>query len=441
MDVFNQIVKRLPYLTSVIASNIVLALAGSRILHAFLFWREKRLLRNIHIPERILVVSDVNIGDAVNIQNCVEVFHRSFPRCRIDYMYNQTADPLIRANPAISRAFPIFRGSIRPTPEDYERIRDILSQGGYDFVVSFCPFLSKKDLSPAGGPAISPIRLIANILKAKAGGRENASLIFHIRRYTGELVRILTKNRPPPVNRRDREIGTRIYLSREAAEKRDLYLARMGISPDHLIVFFNPDTASPYTFIEINIQLALLTYLLHRDCVDRVLLGSGFNYRNIEKKLNSRLPGPLRNKVIIIPRDLPIDVFTALLDASTVLVTGDTGPMHIAASRRICADPEYSFRNRTALVSVFGATDSSIYGYDSRRPTHLDSNQDAPARVFESSCGQKNISCTIQKVVQTCKKDTCIGERQIPEIVEYIAEYLREHRIQIRDERIRRLGY
>ena len=175
MDVFNQIVRRLPYLTSVIASNIVLALAGSRILHAFLFWREKRLLRNIHIPERILVVSDVNIGDAVNIQNCVEVFHRSFPRCRIDYMYNQTADPLIRANPAISRAFPIFRGSIRPTPEDYERIRDILSQGGYDFVVSFCPFLSKKDLSPAGGPAISPIRLIANILKAKAGGRENAS--------------------------------------------------------------------------------------------------------------------------------------------------------------------------------------------------------------------------------------------------------------------------
>jgi hypothetical protein len=90
----------------------------------------------------------------------------------------------------------------------------------------------------------------------------------------------------------------------------------------------------------------------------------------------------------------------------------------------VCTDGDLSFRNRTAMVSLFGATDSQIYGYDSVREGYIGANQDAPSRVFDASPSCKNISCSIQRVTRTCSRGRCFDGLEIGDVAVYVKEYL-----------------
>ncbi|MCK4431236.1 MAG: hypothetical protein KAW19_08020 [Candidatus Aminicenantes bacterium] len=199
-------------------------------------------------------------------------------------------------------------------------------------------------------------------------------------------------------------------------------MAKLKINPYAKKILFNPDTTSQYTFIPFKFQLELLKGILSHKKLT-LLLNCGYIFKGIEKKLLNEIPSTLREKIVVIPRDIPIDVYAALIDNSDLFITGDTGPLHIAAARKYIVNSDARFENSTAIIGIFGATSAKIYGYDSFSPEYFPAAQDAPSKVFESNPPCKNLTC-IDKIFKNCPEVRCFDGLESEQIVSYTHNYL-----------------
>src|SRR5208282_5004272 len=67
-------------------------------------------LKSVKDFQRILVVSDIHIGDAILAAGGVAVFRDFFSQARIDYVVKKSVKCLFEGNPAISNLYPVFTG-------------------------------------------------------------------------------------------------------------------------------------------------------------------------------------------------------------------------------------------------------------------------------------------------------------------------------------------
>jgi hypothetical protein len=421
MNLLEQTIRRLPLILSKPLGKAVSHVLGDETFSNYLRKKDLALLTDIGEIKKILVVSDVNIGDAIIIQSSIEALKHYFPDSDVDYAYSAVADPIIRRNPQISNLFPIFRNPFKPSESDRRSVERLCREKPYDLVINFCPFLSGHNFRCAGCTALSPAVLVTEILRAKTKRDEPANLAFRTTEYVNQLFSESPEN---STKGKYYYSGTKIYLSPEVLKARDRYLKPLGISPDDVIVFFNPDASNKYTFLDSRLQLFLLGRLLSQDSFDLLLLGSGITFKGIERHLMANIPAPLREKVIVLDEEASLDTYASLLDICDLFITGDTGPMHIAAARKLCVDYMPAFRNRTAVVGIFGSSDPEIYGYDSFEDTYVEANQDAPSKVFEATPDCKNITCSLQRTTNKCPGGRCFDGLNIDEIVAYIGRYL-----------------
>jgi len=423
MDLLEKIGRRLPLIVSKPLGKAVYYLLGSETLTQYLRKKNAALLHNIGEIRKILVISDVNIGDAIVIQSCIEAVRHYFPDSEIDYAYTIVADPVIKRNPHISNFFPIFSSPIRPSKIERDVIKRLCREEAYDIVINFCPFLSIRDLKGAGCTTISSTMLIAEILKAKIKGNEIAHLAYRMNEYINQLFSELLEKTD---SNKGRCIcsGTKLYLSADVLAARNRYLRSFGISPDDRIVYFNPDASNKYTFLYKETQVFLLTQLLSQDTFDFLLLGPGITFQGIERYLVDNIPTPLQERLIVLDKKLSLDIYASLLDTCDLFITGDTGPMHIAAARKIAVNNTQDFKNRTAIVGIFGSSEPGIYGYDSFEDIYVEASQDAPSKVFEATPDCKDITCSLQRIISKCPGGRCFDGLNIDEIITYIGMYL-----------------
>jgi Glycosyltransferase family 9 (heptosyltransferase) len=171
-------------------------------------------------------------------------------------------------------------------------------------------------------------------------------------------------------------------------------------------------------------QAALLEQLARDTNADtRILLGEGHTEAGIGKSLFDSVSSDLRFKLRIIPKSMPLEVYSALIDFADVFVTGDTGPMHLAAARRYSRSKSFEFRNRTAILSFFGATTPRMSGYDSFQPGFLASNQDAPSWCYQAGSRCRNITC-LNKMFKTCKNVLCFEQVDVNGLATLVASYV-----------------
>ncbi|MFQ5867803.1 MAG: glycosyltransferase family 9 protein [bacterium] len=423
MQVFEQIVKWLPILSSKGASRGIELLAHSDQFSNYLRRKEASSLNQTKSMRKVLVISDANIGDTVNIQSCIEVLRYYFPDCEIDYVYSDRAHPLIAENPNISNTFPLLHGRIRPSENDRILLRNLVRERSYDLIINLCPFLSNRDFKCAGCPVIFPMRLVAHIVRAQSTKAEKAGFVYKLIEYINDMVFMLPV-RIRPQKPKYTYSGNKIYLPEDVFIRRKEFMKSVGLSSGDKIVFFNPDASNPYTFIPRHLQLELVEKIFFYNNFDFLLLGSAFTFSKIEMVLLDRIPYSLRKKVIIVPKELPIDICASLVDGCEVFISGDTGMMHIAAARKIFANLKCPFKNRTAVVSIFGATEPKIYGYDSFKPEYILASQDAPSKVFEAQPDCKNITCSAQRVIKKCLLHKCFQGIDINGVVKYVVDYL-----------------
>jgi hypothetical protein len=224
--------------------------------------------------------------------------------------------------------------------------------------------------------------------------------------------------------RQDFFLGVRTTYSDEAIEYADRFIREAGLSFRSPVIMYNPDSSSKFNLMPFESQARLLGLLVTETTADTtILLGAGHTEAGIGERLADSIPPPLRSKVRILPRSMPLDVFSALIDFADVFVSGDTGPLHLAASRRYSRSGHYQFRNRTAVLSFFGATMPRMSGYDSFQPGYLAANQDAPSWCYQAGSPCRNITC-LNKMFKTCKTVRCFEHVDVGGLATLIVGYL-----------------
>lgn len=398
------------------------AVSNSKSMATYLEKKTRNALKHLQHLERILIVSDTNIGDAVLLQIAPRVFRHHFPDCTIDYMYQKKAEPLIRHNPDIDNHIPLF--TTRDFTDDRHNtgMEQIIAEHDYDLILNFYPFFSNGELKNATCPIITPFKLVTNIIRAAHKKRDNPHVTTQANLYLHDLINLF----PDAVRPTTEPIpftGSILYFSESTAEQMRDLCHLLGIGDEDTVAYINPDTSSKYTLMPFQTQVELIRELLSNERIDHVLLGMTYSFTDLQATLYEAIPHDLRHKLIKIPKKLSMDVCAALVDRADVFITGDTAQLHFAAAYKECESNPGVFRNRTPIINIFGATWSTIYGYDSFSGKHLPPKQDAPARAFEGHPPCKNLTC-IHKTRKTCQVVRCFEGISLPPILEFVEELL-----------------
>ncbi|MEJ2637320.1 MAG: glycosyltransferase family 9 protein [Calditrichia bacterium] len=378
-----------------------------------------RRLQKIKRFENILVIGDLNIGDAVNLQVSISAIRNFFPKANIDYIINRNALNLVDGNPEITRIWPVFAGSALPTDEDLENVRQIMAMHSYDVIFNFCPFFKKNLLFAQTDNVINFFTLVSSFIRNERNRVPKNQVAYQTYLY---LHHLLSTSRP--VEKREPFRGPRIYLSDVAIRQAQAFLRNHKIAQTESFIFLNPDANSRFTRIPLQTQIELLRELIKFP--NRILIGAGHKHKNIERELLNALTPEQKEKITVIPTTLPLDAYTALLDYADIFISGDTGPLHLAAVRKVSRSGKHAFRNRTAVISVFGATAAHIYGYDSEKPGFIPAYQDAPSHAHIAGSPCRNITC-INKMAKTCKQVRCFDSLDIAKICSDIRSHLAGH--------------
>jgi hypothetical protein len=385
---------------------------GSSTTHKLLVLRNRRELKKIQKFNKILVIPDTHIGDTIMMQAASTALRDFFPAAEVHYVTNQVATPLIHGNPEISKIIPLFSGGLFPSQNDISALKKLTQTENYDLCLNLCAFIQDQELKSNGTAVLNLVSQTPSIVR----NEDDPSKINHFLYQCYRFIRDTLSSVANPI-RPDHLAGVRTTYSDEVIERAKVEAARLGASSRKPVIMINPDTACEFTLLPFERQTELLLRIVQLDAT--FLLGAGHTAQGIGQRLIDQLPSSVREKVKIIPKDLSLEVYSALIDWSDIFITGDTGPMHIAASRRFSKSGKHLFRNRTSILSIFGATPPRMSGYDSFQPGYLTPNQDAPSWSYAAGSTCRNITC-LNKMFKTCRTVRCFETVDISYLTELV---------------------
>jgi len=394
-------------------------LLGNKLLVKSFSLQSQRKIERVKKFSRFLVVADLNIGDAIICSSGVAALRKIFPRAEINFVIKKSTGGFFVGNPDITNLFPVYNGAQYPTEEDISQISKIASSKDYDLIINFSPMISDKIFGRQN--VVNFSLMAAQLIRNEKFEEKVNNVSYQAFNFIKDLFRDYL-----PSEFDDKFDGPSVYLPEAAVDIANNFLLKNNISNDLPVIFLNPDASAKYTRIPFEVQLDLLQNLTELNCA--VLLGGGHVEKNIEQKLLQSLPVKNRNKVVIVPAEFKLDAYAALIDFADVYITGDTGPLHIAAARKFLRNNGSSLRNKTAIFSIFGGTPSHIYGFDSKKPGYFAANQDAPSRAFIAPSPCRNITC-INKLAKTCGTVRCFNSLNINEIIVESANHLETARL------------
>jgi ADP-heptose:LPS heptosyltransferase len=423
----DRITDKFPSFAPHVFQRIFLNTMGSDLIYTLMLNRYKRQIMKIKNADKILVIVDINIGDSIIMQQSVRVLRFYFPNAVIDYACSRTGAELLSGINGADNVFDIFTGNGVPSMSDDEMLYKHVENHKYSLILDLSPFLKTNKLPERtklirlyilfGLYIVRMWRVSDNNMHISAALHNFLHQLFNpffYKKYSNYFAG-LNHDRVPLFE------GNSVYVNHKDVEEAKRFLFSKNIFPGEKLMFCNPDSTSIYTQIDIKTHANIIKDTLTSGEVNLILLGAGFSYKGIEKNIIALIPPRLRKKVIVVPH-IAIGVYTALIDFCDLFLTGDSGPLHIAASRKEFISPLYTARNRTAVVSIFGATDSRTYGYDSHQKSHIPSNQNAPSKIFLSAAPCRNITC-INKWGKSCKVIRCHSGRNPKEISHFIISY------------------
>ena len=387
---------------------------GNKVLSKFLSLQAKHRLEKVKKFKRFLVVADLNIGDAIICSSGVTALRKIFPPAEIDYVIKKSTKNLLEGNPEISNLYPIFVGSPYPTESDLSELINLVRSKNYDMIVNFSPMINDKIFG--NKKVINYSLMVAQLVRNEKFKNTVNNISYQAYHFIKDLFGDLL-----PADYNDHFDGPSVYIPDVAVEKAERFLLNHGITDEVPVILFNPDATAKFTRIPFDLQLELLKKFAEFNCV--ILLGEGHVEKNIEKKIIQSLQTEIREKLIIVPNSFNLDDYAALIDLSDIFITGDTGPLHLAAARKYSRNSGNSLRNKTAIFSIFGSTPARMYGFDSETPGFFAANQDAPSRTFVGKSPCRNITC-INKLAKTCSAVRCFQELDADEIITEAANYL-----------------
>ncbi len=317
----------------------------------------------------------------------------------MDFIVKKAVAPLLEDNPNISNLYPVFNGLIFPSESDLENVKRIAAENNYDLCYNCSPFFENESLFPKGQKILNYVTIAPQIIRNEMDQAGNSHIAFTCYDFAYRYLSTGHK-----IQRNGKFTGVPLTLSDKAIQDAKAFLIENHISQNKPILFLNPDTASIFTRIPHRDQVALLKKVASLDC--SILLGVGYTAKNIETELLEKMTAEEKAKMTIVPTTISLDAYGALIDFCDVFISGDTGPLHIAAARKVSKSGQYGFRNKTFVISIFGATPPRLSGYDSINHLYFGANQDVLSKTYVSESPCRNITC-VNKMSKTCKNVRC----------------------------------
>ena len=199
-------------------NDSVTGLLGNKLVTEYYKNKAYRRLHIIQEFNRILVVADLNIGDAINLQASITALRDFFPDSQIDYIVNRNARFLIDGNPAVSTLMPVLSGMPYPDENDFHIIHCILSSIPYDVIINFCPQFNEKHFHPNRDRVISYHALTATIIRDENDENSINHVIFQAHKFIDNLFSLFID----PIHNQHFS-GINLYLSDEAIEEAYLF--------------------------------------------------------------------------------------------------------------------------------------------------------------------------------------------------------------------------
>lgn len=378
--------------------GFLLAAAGNKPLSTLLFRKCTRLVGSVKKMEAICVIADVHIGDALITSAYVSSLRDFFPEARIDYVANRDAESLIGGNPDISELHPVYSSSAFPYPSasETQTIGNLLQRTDYDLIVNLCPFLAKSVFRP--GKVLGYFGLATSVARAQRDPQQTSHLVRQSHDYIHGVL-----ERAGYASTRSGFRGVGVYLSEKARAEAEEFMRNRCSRPDRPTILLNTDASTPFTRIPVDLQTEMVNELAELPC--RILLSPSRSEAGLEEAILKAMSPDKRSKITVVPKAFSLDTYAALVDRSDVFITGDTGPLHVAAARKFSKSGEHEFRNKTAVFSVFAATPPRIYGYDSGTAGFLAANQDAPSRAYAAPSPYRNLAYVVKSYIAAKPQD------------------------------------
>jgi len=282
---------------------------------------------------KILIVRLGSLGDIIHAVPAAAAIRRAFPQASIDWLVDARHQDVLELVPVVDRTIVVDTSSARSLSSALGNLR----RTGYDAALDLQGLLKSAVLARLSGAA-RVIGFPAELL------RERAARFFYSETAGDVAPHVIDKNlsmlKAIGVRMPEVEFPLDDRHPRIAAEAR----SRLGLADGKRFALINPGAAwpnkrwPPVYFAEVSRELAK-----RHDLRSLVLWGPG------EEPIAEAVVAASDNTAAVSPPTNIADLIS-LTKAAALMISGDTGPMHIAGA------------SGTPLVGIFGPTDPQRNG-------------------------------------------------------------------------------
>ncbi|MDB6081113.1 MAG: rfaF [Chlamydiia bacterium] len=283
--------------------------------------------------KKILVRMPNWLGDAVMATPVLEDLKRSYPNAKVTALSSDVIATLLQGNPYVDEAITFSRKGALKSKET-KRITELLSSSSYDFGILLTgSFSSAWQLYRAKIP--SRIGYPGHFRKALL-----TEPVPYADNYEKEHLVISYKKLLAPLDISLSDTSPHIYISKDEQKSAQKLLESHDISSDHTIIGINPGAAYGSAKCWPKERFRELTERLLKNTTIRVLY---FGEQSSKPLIDDICRGlPLR--VVNLVGKTNLRELFALINSCTLIITNDSGPMHVAAALK------------KDLVAIFGST-------------------------------------------------------------------------------------
>ncbi|MGB2958433.1 MAG: lipopolysaccharide heptosyltransferase II [Bacteroidota bacterium] len=326
---------------------------------------------------KTLIVRFSSVGDVVLSSLLVRVFRRRFPHAQIDYLVKAEFAGLVRVNPNISRVIELPAGA---TFSDLRNIRKRILASGYDLIVDIHDSLRSRYVSLGA-------RRVVRIRKRKLARFLLVRLKWNVYASFGGAPGVAERYLEPvrPLGVTNDGEGLEVFLEDRDHEKAETILRVSKVSPEAAIIGIAPSArhANKQWPGERFAETALT--LLRDPKATCILLGSAEERERCTAIMQRVISAAPDARIINVAGSLSLTEAAALMDRCSLVISNDSGLMHIAAARK------------RKVVALFGPTVRQFgffpYGTDS---IVLERNGLACrpcTHIGRSSCPKRHFRC------------------------------------------------
>jgi heptosyltransferase-2 len=283
-----------------------------------------------------LIIRFSSVGDIILTSPLIRTLRTRYPHCRIDFLVKEDHADLIRHNPHLSQTLLLPKGS---GLTELRRIRTQIQSSRYDVILDMHDNLRSRFLTFGPTPVLRyRKRRLARFVLINAH--------LDIYRFAGGALPMHQRYLEPlaPYGVTDDGAGPEVFITPAIADSAAAILATAGSPPSQYAIGVCPSARHATKMWDADRFAAAATVLAQERGLPVLLFGSHSEYARCEQIAQAIRAHAPSTRVINTAGLCTLLETAAAMDRCAVVLTNDTGLMHLAASRK------------RPIVAVFGPT-------------------------------------------------------------------------------------